>query len=266
MCVYSLVRVCGCHWFFEYKLTNARTYWHTQRRSCGRMGYFLARRTTCQRQIKHRINLPAFSKPHLEIKKWGNPSSFVSRVFHRFPSSRNSDWRLCVALRANHVRTRQKLTQRRYVSTGWRRLIGSPKLQIIFHKRATHYRSLLRKMTHKDKGFYKSPQPIRIYPRISPHRFTLGSDGLSCLVVGDITIVIVNVHLPQVSTKRQKSSTTTLYRAPICQSPCVCVSAMDWSVQGLGFWWCLRWMTSAAVDWLIVPWKGLPYLFKGAIE
>jgi len=31
--------------------------------------------------------------------------------------------------------------------TGWRRLIGSPKLQIIFHKRATKYRSLLRKMT-----------------------------------------------------------------------------------------------------------------------
>jgi len=34
--------------------------------------------------------------------------------------------------------------------TGWRRLIGSPKLQIIFHKRATKYRSLLRKMTYKD--------------------------------------------------------------------------------------------------------------------
>jgi len=34
----------------------------------------------------------------------------------------------------------------------WRRLIGSPKLQIIFHKRATKYRSLLRKMTYKDKG------------------------------------------------------------------------------------------------------------------
>ena len=33
-------------------------------------------------------------------------------------------------------------------ATGWSRLIGSPKLQIIFHKRATTYRSLLRKMTH----------------------------------------------------------------------------------------------------------------------
>jgi len=43
--------------------------------------------------------------------------------------------------------------------TGWRRLIGSPKLQIIFHKRSTKYRSLLRKMTYKDKGSYESSPP-----------------------------------------------------------------------------------------------------------
>ena len=43
--------------------------------------------------------------------------------------------------------------------TGWRRLIGSPKLQIIFHKRATKYRALLRKMTYKDKGSYESSPP-----------------------------------------------------------------------------------------------------------
>ena len=44
-------------------------------------------------------------------------------------------------------------------STGWRRLIGSPKLQIIFHKRATKYMSLLWKMTYKDKGSYESSPP-----------------------------------------------------------------------------------------------------------
>jgi len=43
--------------------------------------------------------------------------------------------------------------------TGWRWLIGSPKLQIIVHKRATKYRSLLRKMTYKDKGSYESSPP-----------------------------------------------------------------------------------------------------------
>jgi len=42
------------------------------------------------------------------------------------------------------------------IITGWRRLIGSPKLQIILHKRATKYRSLLRKTTYKDKGSYES--------------------------------------------------------------------------------------------------------------
>ena len=42
------------------------------------------------------------------------------------------------------------------VATGWPRLIGSPKLQIILHKRATKYRLLLRKMTYEDKGSYES--------------------------------------------------------------------------------------------------------------
>ena len=47
------------------------------------------------------------------------------------------------------------------LDTGWRRLIGSPKLQIIFHKSATKYRALLRKMTYKDKGSYESWPPCR---------------------------------------------------------------------------------------------------------
>jgi len=47
-------------------------------------------------------------------------------------------------------------------STGWQRLIGSPKLQIIFHKRATKYRSLLRKMTYKETGSHESSPPCRV--------------------------------------------------------------------------------------------------------
>jgi len=43
--------------------------------------------------------------------------------------------------------------------TGWRRLIESPKLKIIFHKNATKYRSLLQKMTYEDKGSYESSPP-----------------------------------------------------------------------------------------------------------
>ena len=45
------------------------------------------------------------------------------------------------------------------MDTGWRRFIGSLKFQIIFHKRATKYRSLLQKMTYKDKGSYESSPP-----------------------------------------------------------------------------------------------------------
>jgi len=43
--------------------------------------------------------------------------------------------------------------------TGWRRLIGCLKLQVIFRKRATNYRALLRKMTYKDKASYDSTPP-----------------------------------------------------------------------------------------------------------
>jgi len=45
---------------------------------------------------------------------------------------------------------------------GWRKFIGSPKLQIIFHKRATKYISLLPKMTYKDKGYYESSPPCSL--------------------------------------------------------------------------------------------------------
>jgi len=45
------------------------------------------------------------------------------------------------------------------LSTGWRRLIGCLKLQVIFRKRATNYRALLRKMTYEDKASYDSTPP-----------------------------------------------------------------------------------------------------------
>jgi len=45
------------------------------------------------------------------------------------------------------------------MTTGWRRLIGCLKLQVIFRKRATSYRALLLKMTCKDKASYGSSPP-----------------------------------------------------------------------------------------------------------
>jgi len=52
-----------------------------------------------------------------------------------------------------------------HMYTGWPRLIGSPKLHIIFHKRATKCRALLRKMTYSDKGSYESLPPCNIMMR-----------------------------------------------------------------------------------------------------
>jgi len=62
---------------------------------------------------------------------------------------------------------------------GWRRLIGSPRLQIIFHKRATKYRSLLRKVTYKDKGSHESSPPCICVLSLPA---TLRMGPFSCLV------------------------------------------------------------------------------------
>ena len=45
--------------------------------------------------------------------------------------------------------------------TGWRRLIGCLKLQVIFCKRSNNYRALLRKMAYKDEASYDSTPPCR---------------------------------------------------------------------------------------------------------
>jgi len=46
--------------------------------------------------------------------------------------------------------------------TGWRRPIGCLKSQVIFCKRATHYRALLRKTTYEDKACSESTPPCTL--------------------------------------------------------------------------------------------------------
>jgi len=43
--------------------------------------------------------------------------------------------------------------------TGWQRPIGCLKLQVIFRKRATNHRALLRKISHEDEASYDSWPP-----------------------------------------------------------------------------------------------------------
>jgi len=47
--------------------------------------------------------------------------------------------------------------------TGWWRLIGCLKLQVIFRKRATNYRALLWKTTYEDKASYDSTPPCNSF-------------------------------------------------------------------------------------------------------
>jgi len=58
----------------------------------------------------------------------------------------------------SHVTHERVVSRRRGArwTTGWQWPIGCLKSQVIFHKRATNYRALLPKMTHKDKASYDS--------------------------------------------------------------------------------------------------------------
>jgi len=73
---------------------------------------------------------------------------------------------------ANSMKQRANPKNQRAIATGWRRLIASPKLQIFSHTRATEYRSLLRKMTYKNKASYNLPL-LYLYlpPFMRPHSF-----------------------------------------------------------------------------------------------
>jgi len=90
--------------------------------------------------------------------QWPLPMQYISTSYDSYPlntSARNGQTQ-------THCITMQQIcntTRHRMIVTGWRRLIGSPKLQIIFHKRATKYTSYLLKMTYKAKGSYESSPP-----------------------------------------------------------------------------------------------------------
>ena len=66
---------------------------------------------------------------------------------------------ICMCVQTSHVTHTYKTLV--YTRTGWRRLIGCLKLQVILCKRATYYRALLRNMTYEERASYDStPQSI----------------------------------------------------------------------------------------------------------
>jgi len=72
-------------------------------------------------------------------------------------SNRSTGWDLCAWIWVC-ISLRFCATARVW-ATGWRIIIGCLKLQVIFRKRATNYRALLRKMTCKDKASCGSSPP-----------------------------------------------------------------------------------------------------------
>jgi len=66
-----------------------------------------------------------------------------------------------------HTATHHKYFLIHQQHTGWRKCIDYLKLQVIFRKRATNYRALLRKITYKDTASYDSTPPCNCTPPLS---------------------------------------------------------------------------------------------------
>jgi len=82
--------------------------------------------------------------------------------YSRIASSNTLPLGTCLFIRLGtclFIRLGSSLFIRAQCGTGWRRPIGCLKLQVIFRKRATNYRELLREMTYKDKTSYRSAPP-----------------------------------------------------------------------------------------------------------
>jgi len=73
------------------------------------------------------------------------------------------------------------------MNTGWQRPIGCLKLQVIFRKRATHYRVLLMQMTYKEKASYMSSPPcserkcMRIWSDLCKHVYGVCAFARVCV-------------------------------------------------------------------------------------
>jgi len=129
-CIY-IIDVCIYTFMYVYYYVHI----HETRRECM---YTCTRKYSCTYMYVHTC---MFSCTHIHIER-------ISMYVHENIHVRIYMWKYA----CENIRAR------------WRRLIGSPKLQIIFHKRATRYRSLLRKMTYINKGSYESSPPcMRIY-------------------------------------------------------------------------------------------------------
>ena len=85
------------------------------------------------------------------------------------------------------------LAVQRICHTGWQRHVGCLKLQVIFRKRATKYRALLRKMTCRDMASYDSTPPCI---NTSTHTRSNIRDKVCCKILDSMlyTLYIHTIH------------------------------------------------------------------------
>jgi len=172
LCVHIYVYVHVCVYVYTYMHIYIYTYVYihthtgplslTPSRSCSlsRLSPFLQ----IIRQTASRRN-ENLNKPHQQNGAEPRLHCFIFEIsLSQWKRSKVDAWHVHWARRKKNYES-QKLMSYLHAccGTGCRRLIGSPKLQIIFHKRASKYRLLLRKMTYKDKGSYESSPPCTVH-------------------------------------------------------------------------------------------------------
>jgi len=129
--------------------------------------------------------------------------------------------------------------------TGWRRVIGCLKLQVIFRKRATMYRALWRKMTWRDEASYDSTAPCNTHSFVghlwlnlvrqctasaNVYEPTRGVNGVC--VCSCVCVCLISPHVVISKEKRQyelngyKTNSHTTYHVPKNMYECM------WSDMG----------------------------------
>jgi len=93
----------------------------------------------------HAYNTPAYQRTNQQILKTTQQFQQILKVLQ--------------IVHILHYPTNLHLQTASTYSTEWQKLIRCLKLQVIFHKRATNHRAILREMTCKDKAFYASSPP-----------------------------------------------------------------------------------------------------------
>jgi len=163
MCVWCDISACGvtCVWC-DISACGVMCVW-CDRSACGVMYAFTWRIYMCH----------ATTLQHMQhMRDMDAPTMIMTHTHGAWHDSHTYTWFVTLHMTNTHgpgmhLPWRGKITQfstthAHVKRTGWRRLIGCLKLQVVYRKRATHHRALLQKMTYEDKASYDSTPPCNM--------------------------------------------------------------------------------------------------------